>query len=142
MEKKDKNNRQREDAMRRLINTLLKIINKKSGKVRNEFRYNNLTDHPNYIFEESDGKSKSLGITHRDQTFGKKNMPLKHNPEDGKSESAYIRNGIISQKSKYYGATTLPNFEFSPEDMPNVKSKIRNYKKRRKRHKKGKKKGK
>lgn len=140
---KNGNKRELHAARYSLINVLRKILNRKSLRARNEFRYNNLTDHPNYVFEEENGKTKSVGITHGEKTFGKKNMPLKKNPQKGKEkEKAYIRNGVISQKTKYYGKETLSDFEFAPEDMANVKSKIRNYKKRRKQHKKSKKKGK
>ena len=76
-----------------------------------------------------------MGITHEAETFGKKNMPLKDNPQKGKTEKAYIRNGIVSDKKRYY-SEPIKNHEFSKEDMGNVKAKVRNYKKRQKTQKK------
>lgn len=104
---------------------------KKTFKTRNEFRYNYSQNHKNYVFGEVGNKYKSLGITHEKSTFNKKNMPLKTNPQKGKSEQSYIRNGIVSDKKQNYGRP-LTNYAFDYNDYKNVKSKIRNYKKRRK----------
>ena len=65
----------------------------------------------------------------------KKNMPLKENPQRGKTEKAYVRNGIVSGKKRSYGKP-MKNYEFSKEDQGNVKAKIRNYKKRREKRQK------
>lgn len=102
---------------------------------KNEFRYNFNKRHKQYVFGETETKYKSLGITHEAETFGKKNMPLKDNPQKGKTEKAYIRNGIVSDKKRYY-SEPIKNHEFSKEDMGNVKAKVRNYKKRQKTQKK------
>lgn len=61
-------------------------------------------------------------------------MPLEKNPQKGKTEQSFIRNGIISDKKKNYGRP-LRNYTFSNRDYKNVKSKIRKYK-RNLRHKK------
>lgn len=106
----------------------------KTFKPRNEFRYNYSQNHKNFVFGERGNKFQSVGITHEEYTFGKKNMPLSRNPQKGKTEPSFIRNGIISDKKKNYGRP-LKNYSFSNKDYKNVKSKIRNYKKR---HKKGK----
>ena len=139
MGKKDDNkaNRQYNNQMRRLINILIGIRDRKRGKVRNEFRQNLDAKHPNFIFEADTENDtyKAIGITHEAETFGKKNMPLKRNPKRGKSEPSYIRNGIIETGHKNYGRKKIKNMDFSPEDKPNVKSKIRNYKKERKKKK-------
>lgn len=94
---------------------------------KNEFRFNHAQGHINYIFGESGEKYKSVGLTHQSETFGKKNMPLKKNPEKGNNSQAYIRNGIISDKKKYYGKPEK-KYQFDDEDKKNVKSKIRHYK--------------
>ena len=108
---------------------------RKKSSVRNEFRYNNQTKHPNYIFEETNGKYRSLGITHSSSTFGKRNMPLEKNPRTGENKQAYIRNGIISDKKSNYSKKTIKNMKFSESDLKNTKSKIRNYKKTKKKNK-------
>lgn len=110
-------------------------MNNKNFKRRNEFRYNYSQKHKNYVFGERGNKYLSLGITHEEYTFGKKNMPLEKNPQKGKTEQSFIRNGIISDKKKNYGRP-LRNYTFSNRDYKNVKSKIRKYK-RNLRHKKG-----
>ena len=102
---------------------------------KNEFRYNNTTKHPNYIFEEFGNKYHSVGITHKDKTFGKSNMPLSKNPDNRKKEKTYIRNGIITDKKKNYSKKPIKNMSFDREDFPKVKSKIRNFKKRQKKSK-------
>ena len=113
----------------------LKKLKRDNSPARNEFRYNNQTKHPNYVFEEESGKYHSVGITHGEQTFGKKNMPLGENPQKGKTEKAYVRNGVVSGKKRSYGKP-MKNYKFSKADMGNVKAKIRNYKKSRKRRQK------
>lgn len=105
---------------------------RQNSSARNEFRYNNQTKHPNYIFEESNGKYRSLGVTHQERTFGKQNMPLDKNPKKGEEKKAYIRNGVISAKKSNYSKKTINNMSFNQSDYKNVKSKIRNYKKNRK----------
>ena len=104
---------------------------KNKRKAKNEFRYNNSTSHPNYIFEESGKKYRALGLTHSDKTFGKPNMPLKSNPRKTDSKPAYIRNGIISEKKSNFSEKPIKGMSFGQEDFPNVKARIRNYKKNR-----------
>lgn len=99
---------------------------------KNEFRYNFAEGHKAYVFGEINGEYRSVGITHKSHTFGKKNMPLSHNPQKKKSEPAYIRNGIVSGKINNYGNRKINTLSFSNEDFAKVKSKIRNYKKRQK----------
>ncbi len=109
------------------------MANKKRRKLtpKNEFRFNYNTQHKNYIFAETDKRYRAIGLTSDDETFGKKNMPLKINPQRGKSEPSYVRNGIINEKKENFGGK-LSNYKFSNEDFKNVKSKIRNYKKKQK----------
>lgn len=101
---------------------------------KDEFRYNYNQGHKNYVFGEVGNKFKSIGLTHDDTTFGRKNMPLNKNPQNGKTEKSFIRNGIISDRKKNYG-NPLKNYEFEKTDRLNVKSKIRNYKKNYKKNK-------
>ena len=131
----------RQSLIQRLVNALKaagKGKNKKAKRVsKNEFRYNNQTKHPNYIFEEENGKYHSIGITSSDRTFGKKNLPLVENPQKSKKgKPAHLRNGIIVDKKKNYSTKTIKNMSFSKIDEPNVKSKVRNYKRNRKMRKK------
>lgn len=109
--------------------------NKRKFKPKNEFRFNRKTNHNTYIFGDDGKNYKALGITHKDKTFGKNNMPLANNPQKGKSEKAYIRNGIISDTYSHFDKPKK-NFGFSNEDFSNVKSKIRNYKNRQKKRNK------
>ena len=104
---------------------------KKFFKSRNEFRHNYSTGHPNYIYGETKNRYQGVGITHESVTFGRKNMPLSVNPQKGKTEKAYIRNGFISDKKSNFRKKPLTNFSFSESDFANVKSKIR-HKKRQK----------
>ena len=108
----------------------------KKYESKNEFRFNYDTNHPNYIFGKSGRKYKAMGLTHKEETFGRKNMPLDKNPDPSDKEKAYIRNGIISSKIQNYVDKPLKNLKFSESDMSKVKSKRRNYDKRLKRHKK------
>ncbi len=95
----------------------------------NEFRYNRHVNHNTYVFGDDGKKYKAVGITHKETTFGLRNMPLEINPQKDRTEPAFVRNGIISDT---YSAFDKPkkNFSFSINDFKNVKSKIRNYKKR------------
>lgn len=104
---------------------------------KNEFRYNYTHKHMNYVFEKDGKKYHSLGITHGRTTFDKKkkkrrnNMPLHQNPEIGKTDSSYIRYGIITDKIDNYAKKPSKKFRFIKKDFKLVKSKIRNYKNRR-----------
>ena len=97
--------------------------------VKNEFRFNRKTGHNTYVFGDDGRNYKAVGITHRDKTFGKQNMPLDDNPQKNKKEKAYVRNGIISDTHSHFDKPKK-NFSFSKSDFPKVKSKIRNYKKK------------
>lgn len=118
-------------ALKERIANLRRKKNKKS-KPKNEFRFNMATGHPNYIFGETEDKYQGLGLTHKATTFGRKNMELHKNPKEGETEKSFVRNGIVVNKKKYYSAEPLPNYHFANEDKPNIKSKIRNYKRRQK----------
>lgn len=109
-------------------------MKKRKRTSKNEFRFNNRTNHPNYIFEDDGRRYSALGITHSAETMGKKNMPLSVNPQVGKYEKSYIRHGVIQLKHEAFGSTNR-KFKFSKEDFTNVRSKIRKYKKIRKKHK-------
>lgn len=102
----------------------------KKYKSKNEFRYNYNTKHMNYVFEEYGKKYHSLGLTHHKKTFGKKNMPLFSNPKKNSKEKAYVRNGIITDKTDNYSYIDK-RFSFSSRDKANVKSIIRKYKAKR-----------
>ncbi|MGN0824555.1 MAG: hypothetical protein ACI4MB_05765 [Candidatus Coproplasma sp.] len=121
---------ERQGILIRLIETLKRVIGYKKGE-RDEFRYNLETEHPNYIFEQSGKKIRAMGLTHKNETFGKPNMPLKNNPDPTDKEEAYIRNGIITQKGRM-GKKRLKHLKFSDDDKSIVKSKKRNYRKVRK----------
>lgn len=106
-------------------------MGKKKRVARNEFRFNKNQKHVNYVFEDDGKKFSSLGITHSPKTFGKKNMPLRQNPQKGHSEQAYIRNEIVRDKKSFY-SRSLKNYKFSAADFKSVKAKIRNFKRKRK----------
>ena len=117
----------------------MKIKNKRKSK--NEFRYNYTHKHMNYVFEEDGKKYHSVGITHDRTTWDSrkrkrhKNMPLQQNPQRNKNEPSYIRYGIITDKKENYSKRVATNFNFSSDDFKNVKSKIRNYKNKRRKNK-------
>ena len=107
---------------------------------KSEFRYNFNLQHKQYVFSENGNRYRSVGLTHSEETTDKKgnkrkNMPLEHNPQKGKTEPSYIRYGVVNDKKSNYGPV-MKNHAFSNEDFPKVKSKIRNYKKRSKRTRK------
>ena len=100
---------------------------------RNEFRYNKATKHMNYVFGSNGRKNKSLGLTTEKTTFGRNNMPLAKNTHLGVTEKSYVRNGVITEKRENY-SHRAKSYSFSKEDFPNVKSKIRNYKRNNKKY--------
>lgn len=112
------------------------MAKKKKITPRNEFRYNNATQHPNYVFEQQNNKYHAVGITHTPTTFGKKNMPLNKNPKKNDTSKAYIRTGIITDRINNFSSKPIHTMSFDNTDFPKVKSKIRNYKKKRKRRNK------
>lgn len=110
------------------------MARKNKRVAKSEFRFNANQKHITYVFEDDGKRYSSLGITHQKQTFGKDNMPMKQNPQKGRTDDAYIRNGVIRDKHASYGRVKH-NYKFSSEDFPKVKAKIRNYKKNRKKNK-------
>lgn len=106
-------------------------------KTKSEFRYNYNTKHMNYVFEEDGNKFHSVGITHNKSTWDnkkkkrRKNMPLRQNPQKGKKARSFIRYGVIVDKKNNYSKRPSSGYRFSNGDLKNVKSKIRNYKNRR-----------
>lgn len=131
--------------MKHLVSTLTMIIDKKKRETRgtrDEFRFNIDARHYNYIFEvhETDDEYYALGITTEPETFGKGNIPLKHNPQKGKTQPSFIRNGEIVAGHKAFGRKVEKNIKFHSDDIPNVKAKKRNAKKNIKAEKKNKKK--
>lgn len=113
-----------------IYSTRGRTIEQNNKKIpKNEFRYNYDTKHPNYIFLETGNKYRSFGITHKDKTFNKSNMPLIQNPNPSDKKNSYLRHGVVSSKKSNYGKK-LDNFSFNDVDFKNVKSKVRHYKKR------------
>lgn len=104
---------------------------KEKYKPVNEFRYNIKTKHMNYVFGSNGKKNKAIGLTSEPTTFGRKNMPLKKNTQKNNTAKSYARNGIVSDRKDMFSHIS-PNHCFDDEDFKNVKSKIRNYKKRTK----------
>lgn len=106
--------------------------NKNKRISKNEFRYNKITKHHNYIFEEDGEDYHSLGLTTRKRTRDRnkkwhKNMPLENNPKRNDTRKSYIRYGYITQNKNTFGKVDR-RFNFSNTDMPKVKSKIRHFK--------------
>ena len=92
----------------------------------------------NYVFEEDNGKYHSVGITHDKATKPNsksnkriQNMPLRQNPKKNAIEQSYVRYGVIRKpKEKYSNVSS--GWSFADDDFANVKSKIRNFKRKRK----------
>ena len=116
------------------LNAAKKKKQREESKTRNEFRYNPNTEHPNYIFEVDKKKDawRAIGITHEPETFGIQNAPLKVNPKKKDARESYMRNGIVAGSHYDFSKKPMKNMRFSDEDMPNVKAKVRNDKKKRK----------
>ena len=116
-----------------LYNILGELMSKKVKRfARNEFRYNYVTQHPNYIFEEEGNKYHSIGITHHKKTRDKnkkwhKNMPLYQNPQKNKKQKSYMRYGFITQNKKTYGNVDM-RYSWSASDKMKVRTKIHTYK--------------
>lgn len=98
---------------------------------RNEFRYNYVTKHPNYIFEEDGSDYHSLGITHQKRTKIKnkwrKNTPLHKNPQNKKTKKSYLRYGYITQNKNTYGNIDA-GFNFDELDISKVRTKVHSFK--------------
>lgn len=132
-----------------LIDKLIALLKRKRAeltppranklKAKNEYRFNHDTKHTTYVFGETENEYRAIGFTHREETFGRKNMPLKNNPKRGDDTPSYARNGIIADNKRSFSKKKAKNYQVSKEDMPNIKSKIRHYKKEQKREKKNKK---
>lgn len=112
-----------------------KDLQRENSPALDEFRYNIETQHMNYLFEKKDEEYRSIGFTTDEKTFGINNMPLEKNPKKGDTQLSYVRNGIIEGTRHSYSKKKAKNYSLSGDDKANVKSKIRNYKKNRKKTK-------
>lgn len=95
----------------------------------NVFRYNRETKHMNYVWGRKNKKLWGFGLSTKEFTFGRKNMPLRKNPQRNRNTPSFIRNGVIVGKESNYGR---PDKRFAFEDnidKANVNSKKRYYKK-------------
>lgn len=111
------------------------MARKNKRVAKNEFRYNRNQKHITFVFEDDGKRYTAVGITHQPESFGKKNMPLEHNPQKFKQKGdSFVRNGFIRDRHSSYGRPNN-NYALSSEDYPKVKAKIRNYKKKRKKNK-------
>lgn len=129
-----------------LIDKLIALLKRKRAelappksnrlKAKNEYRYNHDTQHTMFVFGETEDEYRAIGFTHREETFGRKNMPLIKNPKRGDNRPSYARNGIIADSKRSFSKKKAKNYQISEEDMPNIKSKARHYKKEQKRAKK------
>lgn len=131
--------KERLSLIKRLIEALKKerkILKRKNSSVRDEYRYNIDTQHMNYIYlVEKDGDKEvyhALGFTHKDTYEGVKNMPLKKNPKKGDNKKSYIRSGEIEGEREMFSGKKAKNYELTGDDKANAKSKIRHYKKDKK----------
>jgi hypothetical protein len=115
-----------------LLRGEVKQQKRKNSNVRNEYRFNFKEKHMNYIFLEDKGKYSSVGFTSKPTTFGTANMPLQVNPKKGDAKQSYIRNGVIEAPKEDYKKKTAKNYSLTGDDKANVKAKVRNYKKGKK----------
>lgn len=120
------------------LTSILRGVSKKKKKFRpkNEFRFNHDTGHMTHVFLENDSEYRAVGLTTKEKTFGRPNMPLKKNPKRGGSGKSFARNGIVADNKRSFSSKTAKNFSFSPDDKANIKSKERHFKKEQKRKKK------
>ena len=116
------------------LTSILRSLSKKKKKMRpkNEFRFNHDTGHMTHVFLENDSEYRAVGLTTKEKTFGRSNMPLKKNPKKGGTGKSYARNGIVADNKRSFSKKTAKNFSFSPDDKANIKSKERHYKKEQK----------
>ena len=126
----------------KLLNVFRKILAQKRGKARDEFRYNVHERHKNYVIsvDERHDEWLALGLTSQETTGGVKNMPLSKNPQKGKTDTSFLRNGEIIEDHKAFSDRVYRTFEFAIADIPHIKAKKRNAKKNLKRKKSKKKK--
>ncbi len=127
----------KQEGIEKLVVTFKGVLKKKKQEESGalwDFRFNFATGHPTLAFGRSGKQIKSVGLTHQAETFGRKNMPLKNNPNPNDSQPAFARNGIVSKNERYYGRK-MPQYSVSGDDKANIKSKIRHYKKGQKKKK-------
>lgn len=99
-------------------------------KPRNEFRINNsplAEGHPHYVFGETNGKYKSLGLTST-PVKGIRHVKLKKNPEPNNKDDSYLQMRVHTAKKKYY-TEPLSGWKFSKDDMAIVRHRTKQYKK-------------
>lgn len=130
--KKTNKPQERQGIIKRLIETLKRVIGHKKGE-RDEVRYNNKEGHKNWVYKEKGENVSAFGLTHSGETFGRKNMPLTENPDPKDKSAAYIRNGVIKGKKSSFANKPKKGMKFSKSDKTNMKSKRRYHEKERKR---------
>lgn len=94
----------------------------KLSKNKNEFRRKNTKDgrgHPAYIYRETQGQYDYLSLTHAESTRGKKNIPLKKNPDPKDGRKAYVRPKSERARKSSFGSKLFGWF-FSDDDRETI----------------------
>jgi hypothetical protein len=107
---------------------------KRRGKEPKAIVWNKKTWHPSVKYEQADGYSKSLGITHGKTTFKKKNQRLRKNPNAKDEGTSFVVRRIQKQPDKTYG-TVFDEWKLSKKDATKVKHLIKKLERREMRKK-------
>ena len=98
---------------------------------RNEFRYNlspHAKGHPHYVFGKKGNKLKSLGLTTHPKA-GIRHYELSRNPDQSDNRTSFLQLTKPHTAHEKYYSDPLNGWNFSSEDMPIVRHRIKQYKK-------------
>lgn len=74
----------------------MRILKPKDWSLRKNHKRTNRDAkfHPAIVVGEEGNKFVNIGVTHKEKRGHHKNIPLSHNPEQGKTKQAYLRDDI------------------------------------------------
>lgn len=106
-----------------LLVVVVLLIRRRRNKFKPHFRkfHDNVTQgHPQYVYGKNKKNYKSIGITHSETTDHVKNIPMKSNPEPGKTKQAFMlpRPNRIPKKTRN---KKLPDWTLSEADQKKAK---------------------
>ena len=98
----------------------MRIGDNMAKKFIKNFRKNKRINHPTYLVDRDGNVYKYIGITHSEITLGKKNIPLKSNPNPEDNKTAYVRPRVEKDKAENFGRR-LKGWRFLKEDKKTIK---------------------
>ena len=100
----------------------------KKKLLKPHFRFNFVTRHPAFIYDEISNEYKYIGITHSPKTHGLKNKPLHYNPNPKDPRKSYMRPFSTHLNKKSFSKYILKGYKLHKADKKTARKIKQKYK--------------